>query len=155
MSEAALRPDGAEREALSLKVKLDAEKQTVEFLESQLLAVVAALNGLPDVCARRPFDDGDHDGYQESIRDWSENNNLAVEWFLERAPLIASALSAPALARAVELDEVRREVCEAAAEEEHLIAAEPSSGELDGRRRAATRRKKKALADLGALEAQP
>ena len=38
---------------------------------------------MPKITARRLFDDDKPDGYLESFREYTENNQEAVEWFLE------------------------------------------------------------------------
>lgn len=40
---------------------------------------------IPAVKPRRPYDDKQPHGYQESLRDWVDNNTEAVEWFLTNA----------------------------------------------------------------------
>jgi hypothetical protein len=86
-------------------------RQQIEERDAALAAAGEALRAMPAVPARRPYDDDQPDGYLESLNDWSANCLAAVEWFLERAT--ADLSSAPALARAVEIDRARREVCDA------------------------------------------
>lgn len=50
------------------------------------------MSKIPAVVPRRPFDDSKPDGYQESLRDWAANNELAVTWFLENAETVRQAL---------------------------------------------------------------
>lgn len=37
---------------------------------------------MPEVLARRPYQDDGPGGHKESLRDWAMNNSDAVEWFL-------------------------------------------------------------------------
>lgn len=48
---------------------------------------------MPKVSPRRPYDEETFgSGYMESLDDWYENNQEAVEWFLENADIIRSLI---------------------------------------------------------------
>ena len=44
---------------------------------------------MPKVSPREPLDYDQPEGYQESLKDWINHNEDAVEWFLENASTIS------------------------------------------------------------------
>lgn len=49
---------------------------------------------MPTINSRRPYDDENLPGYDESFNDWAGNNQDAVEWLLENGRAMADQLEA-------------------------------------------------------------
>ena len=71
----------------------------------------ASFSPMPKVKPRRPYYDGVHDGYMESLDDWYKNNWPAVEWFLKNAEAIRGALQQSRKIRRAVADYMGSEGC--------------------------------------------
>lgn len=53
---------------------------------------IQAIDPMPRVNPRRPYNDDQPDGYLENLNDWYHNNEEAVQWFLENAETLKTLI---------------------------------------------------------------